>query len=358
MTGEEVKAIGSGAMILKPNGKFDLDHRAYFLRGMAEPSAIVAASEDGYASVFGSDFTLLHRHRLAPKLRAVAPHPTEQLLAWANGESGLLVVQPLAGDRVAEIPPPQWRKEASQGRKQSFDDCFFDEDGKFLWVVGPISHDEIELQLIDASDWSILQKVGVEDQFGSSSCSLHSTSRSGLIALWIAAGQDGQQVYWLKRQGRTISCEPEDKLANTTPPVFSPDGSALLALNQNNALCKYEFPAMKQFCTPLESEDENNPFAESMCFVDHRHALASTGEGRIFLLDTDQMRIVEEVELQGHEPRPIGEYYPSLSKERGLGTDITWFTRIGKAVVFIYRRDRGTGLEGWKDSIVWYSVKS
>jgi len=324
---------------------------------MAGQSVVVAASEVGHASLFGPKFTPLHRHRLAPKLRALSPHPSLEALAWANGESGSLVVQNLAGDRVAEIPPPQWRKDSSQGTKHGFDDCYFDEGGKFLWAVGPISDDEIELQLIDTNDWSTVQKVVVEDQFGSSSCSLHSTSKAGLVALWIAAGQDGQQVYWLKRRGGKFSCEPEDKLANTTPPVFSPDGSVLLVLNQDNALCKYDFPAMKRSGTPLESEDEDNPFAESMCFLDHRHALASTGEGRIFLLETDRMRTVEEVELEGHEPRPIGKYYPSLAKERGLGTDITRFTRLGNSVVFIYRRDLGTGLEGWRDTLLWYLVK-
>jgi hypothetical protein len=77
----------------------------------------------------------------------------------------------------------------------------------------------------------------------------------------------------------------------------------------------------------------------------------------IFLIDTDRMMTVEEVELEGHEPRPIGEYYPYLSNERGLGTDISWFTRLGDAVVFVYRRDWGSGLKGWKDSLLWYLVK-
>ena len=344
-------------MLLKPNGKCDLEHRAYFLRGLAGRSAVVAAAEDGHVSVFGSDFRPLKRHRLAPKLRAVSPHPSEQLLAWANGQTGSLVVQDLTGDRVADFRPPQWRKDASKWAKQGFDDCLFDEGGKSLWIVGPISDEEIELQLIDASDWSIVQKTAVEDRFGASSCSLYGTGRSGLVSLWIAPGQDGQQVYWLKRSGISFSCEREDHLANTAPPVFSPDASEFLVVNENKAICKYEFATMKRIGTPLESHDEDDPFAESLCYLDHRHVLASTKEGRIFLADTDRMTTVEEVALEGHEPRPIAEYYPTLAKERGLGTDISWFTRLGNAVVFVYRRDRGTGLRGWKDSLLWYLVK-
>jgi hypothetical protein len=107
---------------------------------------------------------------------------------------------------------------------------------------------------------------------------------------------------------------------------------------------------------PGNGEDEDNPFAESLCYMDSRSAIAGTEEGRIFLVDTERLRIEEEVAIEGHEPRPIGEYYPKLAKERGLGTDITWFTRLDDVVVFVYRRDRGTGLKGWKDSLLWYLV--
>lgn len=241
--------------------------------------------------------------------------------------------------------------------KQGFDNCCFDDGGKFLWVVGPTSDEAIELHLIDISDWTTVQKATVEDPFGASSCSLHSTGKPGLVSLWIAAGQDGQQVHWIRRRGGKFSCELENQLANTTPPVFSTDGSEFLTVNENHAICKYEFGTMKRSGRPVVSNDQDNPFAESLCYFDKRHALAGTNEGRVFLVDTDRMKVVEEVELEGHEPRPIGEYYPILAKEHGLATDISWFTRLGNAIVFIYRRDRGNGIKTWKDSLLWYLVK-
>lgn len=69
------------------------------------------------------------------------------------------------------------------------------------------------------------------------------------------------------------------------------------------------------------------------------------------------MKVVAEVSLESHEPRPIGEYYPRLAKEKGLGTDITYFTRLGDVIFFVYRRDRETDLAGWKDTLLWLSVK-
>jgi hypothetical protein len=74
---------------------------------------------------------------------------------------------------------------------------------------------------------------------------------------------------------------------------------------------------MRQVGSPLESEDEDNPFAESLAYLNDRQALVSTNEQRIFVMDTRQMKIEAEVSLEGHEPQPISEYYPTLAKERG-----------------------------------------
>ena len=178
------------------------------------------------------------------------------------------------------------------------------------------------MSLVETKEWLVVQRVVVEDQFGASSCSFHFTGRPGLVSLWIAAGQDGQQVYWLNQNSVGFSLEKVDQLANCIPPVFSQDGSEFLVVTANNAICRYILASTHRIGSPLNSGDGNNPFAESLCYLDDRHAIACTGEGRIFLVETEKMRIEEEVAIDGHEPRPIGEYYPTLAKERGLATDI------------------------------------
>src|SRR5262249_54374355 len=150
----------------------------------------------------------------------------------------------------------------------------------------------------------------------------------------------------------------ERQLTNTIPPCFSPSGKHVLVVNENYAICQFDFPAMRQVGLPLESEDEDNPFSESLSYLNEPKALASTNEQRIFVVDTVQMKVEEEVALEGHEPRPIGEYYPTLAKERGLGTDISHFARLGEVIIFVYRRDRRTGSAGWEDSLLWLSVEA
>jgi hypothetical protein len=344
-------------MFLKPDGRIDLEHRAYLLRGAPHRSAVIAAAKDGQLSVLSPDLKEVQLRRLPSKVRAVSPHPLARRLAWIDGKTGSLTVQDFDGARLLEIAPPQIQETTPEWIQRGFEDCIFSEDGRFVWTIAPLNSEDVVVQLHEAETGATIDKATVKDPFGGSSCSFHHTGRHDLTSLWLAAGQDGQQVYWLKRTRTGFSCTLEANLRNTIPPVFSPDCGQLLVVNDHYTISKFQFPAMRQIGSPLESGDEDNPFAESLCYLNERQALAGTGEGRIFVVDTVGMKIEEEVAVEGHEPRPIGEYYPRLAKERGLGTDISYFLRLGDVVLFAYRRDRSAGLTGWKDTLLWLSVK-
>jgi hypothetical protein len=64
------------------------------------------------------------------------------------------------------------------------------------------------------------------------------------------------------------------------------------------------------------------------------------------------MAVQDEIAIEGHEPRPIGEYFPTLAKETGWATDISWFKRLGDAIVFVHRRDGQSALRDCKDSLL------
>jgi hypothetical protein len=342
---------------LKPSGRIDLEHRTDHLRGSTEKSVIIAASEDGSVSLVDLGKNIIQVQRPSAIVRAISPHPSEPLFALVDRVSGSLVIQSFDGNRVAQVEPPRIKKGASKSITPSFVDCLFDESGDVLWAVAVSSDEECELSLVETKGWSVVQSADVQDRFGQSSFSFHSTGKAGLVSLWIAAGQDGQEVYSLEQKGFSFTFNRMDKLTNCIPPVFSQDGSELLVVTEDFSICRYAFPSMKQLGSPCLSGDEDNPFAESLCYLDKQHALVGTGEQRIFLVDTATMRIEDEIAIEGHEPRSIWEYYPTLAMEGGLGTDVTWFTRLGDVIVFVFRRDRGTGLKGWKDSLLWYLVK-
>jgi len=306
-------------------------------------------------------FVDLHKNEIqvsrpSGKVKAISIHPSEPQFALVDGISGSLFVQSVDGKKITKIESPRIEDGISESVTTGFADCYFDETGEYLWLVAPVGNDACQLSLVETKGWSVLQSAAVEDEFGASSFSFHYTGNPGLISFWIAAGQDGQQVYWLKRKGVGFSLKNVDELTNCIPPIFSQDGSELLVVTEDYAICRYAFPSMKQLGPSCLSGDDDNPFAASLCYLDNQHALAGTGEQRIFNVDTATMRIEDEIAVEGHEPRPVGEYYPKLAKERGLATDITWFTRLGDVIVFVFRRDRGTGLKDWQDSLLWYSV--
>jgi hypothetical protein len=346
-------------LVLKPEGRIDLAHRANFLHGAPSRSIVIAAAKDGECSVLTSDLSEVLHRRLPSAVRAVVPHPSGQRLAWVDEKTGLLTLEDSTGARLLELAPPKVLETTPVWIQQGFDDCFFSKNGSLLWTTAPLNAKEVLVQLHEAATGVVIDTATVKDPFVGSSCSFHSTGKPDLVSFWLAAGNpDTVQVYWLRTTGSRFTCTLETKLRNAIPPVFSPSGDEFLVVTADSAICKFSYPAMQQIGLPLESGDEDNPFTESLCYFSDRQALASTNEQRVFAVDTIQMKIETEVYLEGHEPRPIGEYYPSLSKETGLGTDISWFTRLGDVIFFVYRRDRNTGLEGWKDTLLWLRVTS
>ena len=345
-------------MVLKPDGRIDLEHRSYFLGGSPGRSLVVSASAEGLLSILSPDLKEAHSYRYPAKILAISPHPSDRRLALIGGEGrlGSLFVHDPDAEPPVGIVPPRGREDAPGRINSGIEDCHFDDSGAFLWLAVPLSTREGEIQLIETATWSLVARAVVEDPVGWSAWSFHDTGRPGLVALWLAAGQDGQRVYWLRRDGAGFSCTLEPRLVNTIPPIFSPDGEHLLVLDQANNICKYESNGGEQVGLPLDLEEEDDMFAESLAYLNARQVLASTNEGRMFLVDTDRMEIEEEVALEGHEPRPIGEYYPMLAHETGWATDITGFARLGRVIFFTYRRDRGTSSPGWKDTLLWVSA--
>jgi hypothetical protein len=53
-------------ILLKPDGKIDLEHRAYFLRGAPPRTVVIAAAEDGQLSIISPDLKKVQWRRLPP----------------------------------------------------------------------------------------------------------------------------------------------------------------------------------------------------------------------------------------------------------------------------------------------------
>lgn len=342
---------------VKPVGSVDLDHRAYLLRGMQ--NALIAVQADpGRVSVLTSDFAIRRWFSRASKIRGLSLHPLG-LLAIVDDGTGSIVLQKLDGTRITDIAaPPASTRTTDQQLQLGFEDCFFDLSESHLWVVARLSSYELEIQLIEANHWSVVAKTSIEDPFGDSACVFSATGHPGSICLWIAAGQDGQQVCWLKMANGQIKCETEPSLKNTTPPVFSPSGDRFLIVDEGNSVCQFRFPSVIQLGPPLESElDDDNRFDFPLCYLNDDYALVGTASGRQFAIALSNMAVTAEVVLEGHEPRPIKHYFPSRTDEKGICTDILFSQPIGENIVSVFRRNWGKSLDGWKDTLLWSPIE-
>src|SRR5262249_2097673 len=82
-------------------------------------------------------------------------------------------------------------------------------------------------------------------------------------------------------------------------------------------------------------EDE---FGTSLCYLHDSRALARSINGRIAVVDTQSMRVVDELAIEDHEPRPIEEYYPRVAgdADKSLSSDITYFKRWGDFLIVVH----------------------
>ena len=149
------------------------------------------------------------------------------------------------------------------------------------------------------------------------------------VAIWAAAGQDGQCIFWAHRDGSQIMFTRFPGVESTTPPSFTPSGDRFLAVCDGNELREYKFPLgplHKKMAWPFD--DMDNQIGERASYAGSSRALLHSSAERLYLVDLRRMAIADEVSLRGHEPKPVAEVYPSLSGEWGLCSDLGHFAPL------------------------------
>lgn len=342
---------------IKPIRSATLEHRALHLCGAAAQLLLAAASEEGEITVIrlGSGDSV--RLRTGRQINAMSLHPSEPVLAITGGDLGTLRVLGVDGSVVTEIPPPRVADSETKWIKPAFDGCLFTDDGQFLWCSAPLSGREIEIQLRETKGWSIVAKTIIQEPFRKSSTSFH-RANGEVTTLWAASGQEGQQVFWMTHGTDWCRATAEPCLRDTVPPAFSPGGREFLVVDDGRCLCRYEYPPRTPIGSCETPDGEDDPFAEWIHYLDDHRAIAKTFNSRILLADVPNMRILDEIALAGHEPRPIEHYYPTLRGDQQLCTDISYFVCCGDTLVFVCRADRGSGLKDWRDSLLFAPLET
>lgn len=328
-------------MTLDPISEAALGHTTCHI-DVARSGHIVAIARKGPSSLLAPDHTTITSFRILHDPTDVAISPDGNLLA-ITGRDGLLISAPQA---VKDL----------HGAEGSFESCYFSPDGA-LWCAERLDSDKIGLQIRDTATSQPIARAEFDDPFGDSQCRFYPHPIGNHVAIWVAAGQDGQCLFWAHREGPEIIVDRFKDLDETTPPSFSPDGKQFLVIG-NQELRHYVFPHGPLIAS-MEWPDEtgDDAIGDIVSFVDSNRALLTSNENRLFLIDLSEMAIIDEIAIRGHEPRPIGEVYPRLSGQTGLCGDLSFFMRMPDGdFLSVHREFPSVGTDHGHDRLLTWRV--
>src|SRR5262245_6473091 len=176
-------------------------------------------------------------------------HPSMPLLAkieqrWQKPDKGKLLLLRFDGSIAFEIPAPPLRKGSPEWETPGYTDCRFDDSGRHLWCAARISADEIEVQLRETDDWSVVSRTVVEDPLGDSATFFPTPDR-GTFSLYFAEGGGETCVYWAARDGVHTRFALEPGLRDA-PPVFAPSGREFLVIDFTyGTVQRYRYPVVQ-----------------------------------------------------------------------------------------------------------------
>lgn len=253
--------------------------------------------------------------RLNTHLSAVSIAPDGQTLAVTTAE----------GVELLDITGS--KRQAIAGR---FVDAWFDARG-VIWLARRNSDSQFVIELYDGST---LQgptcRVELEDPFGDAALMFHTGPAAGSVPLWVAAGQDGQAVYWLDHSSDELTADLLDDFEGCLPPALSPDdGDHFLLLTDSQELRLYdrdELAVVRKVPLPFDGSP-----VDDLIYLSPTSAALTYSDGLMCVIDLEAMTLTEVV-LAGHEPRPISALYPMLS-EPGFCSDVARLLRPSPSTI-------------------------
>ena len=324
-----------------PLTKVALGHRALHL-AVADAGHIVALSKEGVGSLFGPDHLAITTFDVASHSNGVAISPAGDLLAV------------LEDDALALIRLPEFID--LHRIDQTIESCRFSPSGRSLWSAFHVSGETAALEIRETKNWQFVARAEVPDPFEDSSLMLFRYPSEDRVVLWVAAGQDGQCLYWGHYNGSKLTVEQFPDLTDTTPPGFDRSGERFLVVS-GDSVRHYQYPAGPELGRMIWPFDGDPP-GETVSFVGAEHALIHSGEGNLFLIDLRQMRIADEIRVRGHEPRPVDELYPNLRGEGGLCSDLSTFVPLTSGgFLSVHCQLPLKSITDWRDQLLTWRLR-
>ncbi|MEG3932917.1 MULTISPECIES: hypothetical protein [unclassified Microcoleus] len=317
-------------MLILPKYEKQIDWSFSYINQRTDSEWTIATSCDSKkVTLVDRNLSPKYEYQLPDEISCLAISPKGDLLAAIMANGNHLAIMTAENQLVFEEQLPNPPVKFSYN-KNGFQDCWFDADGVRFWCMKLIEGGEVEIQIRDTNSWQIQRQLLLEDPFCWSSFSFHPHPENQILALWAAAGQDGQQIYWLYDDGTEIHAVEVPCPDDTGPPEFHPAGGEFVVVHDcDRQISRFSFPECNLLgiceCPCPDSDDR---FSYSTYLSDDR-LLINTGNGRMYLIDIEKMEMLDELILSGHEPRPSQELYPNLKDvEEGLCSDLDRFYRF------------------------------
>jgi hypothetical protein len=193
--------------------------------------------------------------------------------------------------------------------EDAFKSCCFGADG-VLWTALTWDDDTFVLEIREPEAWKVVARTEVRDPFGGSYLRIQPHPDGRHVAVWAAVGQNGQSLFSARQDGSKIIVDHFPDLVRMPPPSFL--GSEFLVICDDRELRRYEFPLGPLRGTmrwPFDAMGDQ--IGDFVSFVDSGRALVgSMMADRLYLIDLEQMAIVDEVCVRGHESNL--RYFTSL----------------------------------------------
>lgn len=218
----------------------------------------------------------------------------------------------------------------------------FVEGKDWLWYVKRIDSDHIEVAL--RKDGAFIAGITLKDEIGDSKIVFDSLPEYVRVSLTLSGGEYGMMVYFLTYYAGEILFEVMDLLDESACLRFNTNKTKFIAMNpygQDSITCySYTYSSLEVLNSYNVSDEDingDNLIGSSAFFLDDRYALAEVGENIYKILDTESMKIVADFIVKGHEPKPIGYYWPRLKESKGETTDLAQFFQISHTFLASYR---------------------
>lgn len=321
-------------MLLLPKYEKQIDWSfSYINQPINSEWATIVSGDRQKVTLVDRNLSPKYEYQLPDEINCLAISPKGDMLAAIMANGNHLAIVTAENQLVFEeqLPNPPVKYSHLQNNN-GFQDCWFDADRLRFWCMKLIEFKEVEIQIRDTNSWQIQRKLLLKDPMGcGSSFSFHPHPENQILALYAAAGQHGQQIYWLYDDGMKIHAVKVPCPDETGPPEFHPAGGEFVVINNyDRQISRFTFPDCNLLgICECPCHDSDDWFRYSMCYLSDNCVLIDTDRGRMYLIDIDKMELSDELILIGHEPRPYQELYPNIKDiEEGLCADLDCFYRF------------------------------